>query len=154
MPIKPHHLFLLTALVLASFAFFNWHQGHLIDLQYHDTYFVTNKSAVFGILAFLSLITWSIYSLTHKWLFSKILAWIHVVLSIIAFFVFVYALNRNSYLYALTPSRYYAYRIEGKPAISDFNILLTYIFIAFLLTQVIFILNFILGIVKHLITKK
>jgi len=102
---RPYNLFLLTVvlvLISSSFAF-----EQTIDIHLHDTYFVISMVHFFWTTTILLLIFWALYSLTQRFLFSKILIWIHVVLTIASSILLVTISFTNYQRLTGMPRRYF-----------------------------------------------
>ncbi len=82
---QPYFLFLLTGLVLIIATFFKFEQS--LDFHLHDTYFVVSINYFFGGLAGLFFIAWAIYKLTDKFLWTKKLTWTHVLTTILVLLI-------------------------------------------------------------------
>lgn len=102
----PHHLLLLTAILIYVAGLFS--RSITLDLHLHDTYFVIALKSLTSFLAISLLVGWLIYVLTIKYLYSKKLGWLHILLTILAvlfFFALPFIVN---YFEAIedTPRRY------------------------------------------------
>ena len=147
---RPYNLLLLTGLVLVLSSFLFHNQFKAIDFHLHDTYYVITHPPIFWLLAIFALLVWAIYLATNKILYSKALTWAHVTITILAIGLFLATLFFGESLLNLTPRRYYDF--------SNWNSLNTYttftktvlitIFI-FLLGQILFVVNFIVGLFKR-----
>lgn len=87
---RPYHLLLITATLLFIVSF--WHKNDSIDFHLHDTYFVF--SGVYYVMSLFFLSCWGIYRLTEKFLLTKYLTWLHVIITI------------SILIYCLTPDFY------------------------------------------------
>ncbi|QGW27850.1 hypothetical protein [Phnomibacter ginsenosidimutans] len=81
--ILPHHLLLATAVLLVITATFFSSANSVIDIQMHDTYFIIAHQQLGYILGAFCLMLWVVYLLANRLLFSKLLQWIHLVLTIV-----------------------------------------------------------------------
>ncbi len=105
---RPYNLFLLTALglFLAGLFSFNSLVNIFFQRKYHLFYF-TYYVWIFAALLF---VFWLLYLLTKHFLFSKVLSWTHIFLTLIScltFFVFSLLFKRLSSGLAGMPRYYY-----------------------------------------------
>lgn len=130
---KPYNILLLIALtlVLASFIF---NQGNTtVDIHLHDTYFIIANVQIFWLLAFISLLVWTFYLLTYKKLYSATLAWIHIITTGLTIILLGSILFLSNIKQQIT-----MYQNNRTMAITTTIMVL-------LLVQIIFIVNFLLG---------
>jgi heme/copper-type cytochrome/quinol oxidase subunit 1 len=102
----PHHLFLLTAILIYIAGLFS---GSItLDLHLHDTYLVITLKSLTSFLAISLLVGWLIYVFTIKHLYSKKLSWLHILLTILAVLFFFALPFIADYYEAIeqTPRRY------------------------------------------------
>lgn len=78
---QPYFLFLLTGVILIIATFFTFDQT--IDFSFHDTYFVVAVNYFIWAAAILFFLLWGIYKVTDRFLWTKKLTWIHVSLTIL-----------------------------------------------------------------------
>src|SRR5687767_13087330 len=107
---RPYNLLLLTSLGILIASFFAF--GRTFDIHLHDTYFIIAIAPLFWVTVFLLLIIWSLYLLTKQFLFSKILTWIHIILTVATsvFLVGISFYSNDSYKgLAGMPRRYFDY---------------------------------------------
>ena len=79
--IKPYDLFLVTALGLFVSSFFSFSQT--LDIHLHDTYYVISANYFFWTFALIFFVGWAIYKLTNRFLLTKYLTWVHIILTLI-----------------------------------------------------------------------
>lgn len=140
----PFHLFLITAIILLLLSLFSPDQG--MDLLVHDTYFVIDGQVLYHGAAMNLLLLWAIYFLARKFLFSKILTWIHVLLTLAFTFVWIVPIFRNYWNGATAYADY-----SGLESIQHFNTiayLQLFLALAFVLAQVLFLIHLITGAVR------
>lgn len=115
---RPYQLLLFAAAILLMAAPFMG--GYTIDMHLYDTYYVIAGTHVFMAMAVLLLLLWLIYLLTHRLLFSRWLAWLHVVaacaatLCLAGFLVNFHVLQGAV---GLAPSVCWLYRLATLPSI-------------------------------------
>lgn len=94
----PYHLFgVATLLLLCAIFSSDLKKLGFFDLHLYDTYFIVSTIHLFIYLAILLFVFWMIYVLTSKILLSRILTWLHIVVTIIlaAIIIFIiYAPNK------------------------------------------------------------
>lgn len=78
---QPYFLFLVTGFVLTFSTLFMF--GQSVDFHLHDTYFIVSINYFILALAGLFFISWTIYKLIDRFLWTKILTWTHVLLTIL-----------------------------------------------------------------------
>ncbi|MEO6330832.1 MAG: hypothetical protein ABIO55_17990 [Ginsengibacter sp.] len=144
---RPYNLLLLTAVLILIASFFAFDKT--LDIHLHDTYFIITMAHSFWIIIILLLIFWTLYLLTKRFLFSKILTWLNVIL-IVATSVFLVTISfySNNYYNGLAgmPRRYYDYRSWNNFGFYDNltkGVLVTILLLVLGLS--IFIVNLIMG---------
>ena len=103
---RPYNLLLIATILLLVASLFVLNET--LDIHLHDTYYIIPTAyALWAIVLFLILL-WIIYLVTNRWLFSKSLVWLHVVISTAAsLFIVIYLLNFRGI--AGMPRRYVDY---------------------------------------------
>lgn len=81
---RSYHLLLITALFFGCLATFIIDSGQQLDLHLHDTYFIVAHNHIVMLLALIALLMWILYVLINRFLYSRTLIWIHVVMSILS----------------------------------------------------------------------
>ena len=148
---RPYNLLLLTAVLILIASFFAFDQT--FDIHLHDTMFVIAMTHLFWATIILLLIFWTLYLLTKRFLFSKILTWTHIVLTIAASMILMtISFYSNSFYQELAgmPRRYFD--IDGSETFKWYNILTKGTLIVILLMTLgllIYIINFAVGLLKN-----
>ena len=151
---QPYNLLLLTAVIILIASFFAF-KGSL-DMLLHDTYFVIDLSDIFRTVFFLLLIFWTLYLMTKRILFSKVLTWSHTILLVLTSISLVaIAFYSNYQGKAGMPGQYYDFgswetivQADGLPQ----GIAL--IFLAVILGLLMFIINLTIGVIKRFTGRK
>lgn len=117
-----------------------------IDIHVHDTVLIIAGSHIFGSLGILLLFFGLIYSLVHKILFSKTLAWIHIIATIL-FFIFLIII---SFVESSNVPRRYNY----NPSFYLSNRITVGFSVVAILAQFIFLFNIFAGLIRKLFKSK
>ncbi|HYE54987.1 MAG TPA: hypothetical protein VD996_09100 [Chitinophagaceae bacterium] len=125
---KPYHLLLFAGIVFVLLSFFANNQNNTLDLHLHDTYYIIATMHVLWALAFLALLTWTLYTVTSGFLYSKVLTWAHVGLTLVTLLFLTWAVFFGNVAYSGT---------------------IAVVAIILLLTQLVFFVNFFGGVFKR-----
>ena len=153
---KPYHLLLPTGILFFISGMFRGNTT--IDLHLHDTYFVFPYMLYAWFPATVLIGFWIIYLLTHRFLFSKKLIWIHIILIITACtvpLILPYIPITADHAFAGRPRRYYDY--EGMNKFTLFKTwisLFTVYFILFPMATLVYIVNLLIGMYKVITNKR
>ena len=141
---KPYHLLLISSITLL-----------LVTIRgakhFHDNYFITAHTYVLWGMAGITLIVWLLYGALNKLLFAKWLSWLHIIPTILisaGFVQFIYFSNAHGlagmprfyYNAEISPSTLYHYATVTERTGS--------VVLAFLLVQIIFVVNFVAGVIR------
>jgi len=148
---KPYNLLLLTAILLFIAGLFS---GNFpIDILLHDTYFVLPITYLLWFPSLVLAFFWLLYLLTKRFLFSKVLTWTHIILTItcsVFIHVIPYLSAYSSAGLAGAPRRYYDNGIFNKYKVfSNMNTIILLTFLILVLGQLIYFINLIIGIYKR-----
>jgi heme/copper-type cytochrome/quinol oxidase subunit 1 len=139
---KPYHLLGLFGLIIFLFSFFSNNSGTL-DLHIHDTVFIISIPHILKALAAALLFFWLIYNFTIKILFSKAITWIHIIGTLL-FSFYMAALNYNIQNTSETERNGWT----TFEQIDDANFIISILILFFLVCQLLFIFNIIVGLIK------
>ncbi len=104
---QPYHLLLLAAIAFFLVSFFVVDKDSVTDLHVHDTYFVIAHKHIFWLFAIILLVIWIFYLPVNKLLYSKVLTWIHVVITILTSSLLLFLLFTGDDTANLASRRYY-----------------------------------------------
>lgn len=99
---KPYHLLLYSAILLLLISFLVG--TSVVELHLDDTYLITEMALFMQFSALILLFVWVIYLLTARFLHSKELTWIHVILTIAGTVIFITAIA-SGFTRIVTPDR-------------------------------------------------
>jgi hypothetical protein len=134
--IKPEDLLLLVAFFLLVLAFII---RHTIDVHLHDTYYVIGGGFLFIPFAILLSLYSLVYRLARNAFWSGRLIWIHVLLSILSLLVFFGFILRTRFFEF--SSRHQSWDAQRLTLLSFFS---------FVLTQLIFLINLVGGLINRI----
>ncbi|MDH7462570.1 hypothetical protein QEG73_14835 [Chitinophagaceae bacterium 26-R-25] len=136
---QPFNLLLFAATLLFIASIFI--RDETANLHYNDAYYVLSlKMICLCGVVFLGFF-WFLYRATNNFLYSRILTWLHVVITVAAIFLFLSALQSNN---VNRPSRYID--IVGVDTIDHRYVTSIIILIcAFIIAQFIYMLNILFG---------
>lgn len=146
---KPYNLLLLTGLLFVVSSFILFDQSSTIDIHLHDTYFIVAHKQIFWLLAVLAFIIWIIYLSISSLLYSKTLMWIHIYITIISLIFIGLSLFFDESIFNPTPRSYYDFSDWNSSGVSEaFSKISNVSIIVLLLVQIVFIVNFLLRMLK------
>ena len=148
--LRAHSLILLTGLILVFMSFFAVDKQSTVDIHLHDTYFIIAHIHLFRLLSIIAVIIWILCLLINRFLFSKLLVWTHVIITIVTLLTVAFSLYYIDNILEAGPRRYYD--LSSFTSLNTYNKLSAAVPIAItvlLLGQIIFILNIILGLLKR-----
>lgn len=136
---EPYQVLLLTAVMLFLAALFNRSNSGM-DIQINDTYFVFAVQHFQFALSFLLIATWLVYVVTPKWLYSKMLTWAHIILTLVGCLLIQPVMQGTG-----LPRRYYD--MDSTHTNMLFNP--EFIIAMVMMAQVIYLVNVVLGRLKQ-----
>lgn len=104
---RPFNLLLLTAVLLFLISLGILKKNEVVDIHLHDTYFVIAKGQVFRLLTAVGLVVWALYLFTNALMYSKLLSWIHVIITILTLLLLAGMLLFDDTLINPEPRQYY-----------------------------------------------
>jgi heme/copper-type cytochrome/quinol oxidase subunit 1 len=147
---KPYHLLLITAGVFFLLSFFVMDQYRVTDLHLHDTYFVIAHTHIFWLAAMLLMLIWVLYLLAGKLQWSKMLTWVHVIITVLAFGFWVFLITCGHRMIGEQPRRYYDFSNWNSSAMPDHHVKTLAVVTGILLcVQLVFFINFLGGLFKR-----
>jgi heme/copper-type cytochrome/quinol oxidase subunit 1 len=146
---RPYNLLLLTGLVLLLASFFVLNKNNATAIDLHDTYFVIAHIHSFQLLALVVLIIWTLYLLSNKILYSKVLTWIHTIITAVMLILFAIAVCFSDFLIDSTTQRHSDYTNRSSyNTYETYNTVIAIILSMLFFGQTIFIINLIAGLFK------
>jgi len=146
----PYQVFLFAGLILFIISFLV-DSRNSVDIHLHDTMFVISQNHIFVIFASICFILWILYLITASILPSRALTILHVLVTLSTITLFLIVVSSSLGNYYSNEERYLdesaliSYNYSNRP-----TVLITYSIIIFILAQVLFIINIILGILRRL----
>lgn len=139
---NPFILLVIPAILFFVFSFIPTNET--IDIQLHDSYTVITQSHVFIAIVFILLSILGLYFLFQKFLWSKKLTWLHVLIT--SFFIsFVFYITPTFHFFQpQMPRRYYSYYEFG----ASLDSLICYSALILFFAQFLFLINIIVGIIR------
>jgi hypothetical protein len=141
---QPYILFFYAAILLILVSFLLKNQTVYFHL--HDTYYVIGKKDVLLVFALIVSILWILYLLFRIILYSVMMTWIHVMVSLVAVVIIIVFISIHKY-YDLSGIIKY----RGRPYIREYNSnvqILTYSAILLFVVQIVFLINLMAGLIK------
>lgn len=150
---KPYKLLLWIGVLILLISNLVPNSADAYEIRTHDTYFLISRTQILWVLTFVALFIWQLYVLTHRYLYSQKLTWIHVVITLITilFFLMALLLNKNWLNQALVQHMDIR-KITSFNGDSVFTIVIDLLLKAMILGQCVFVFNLGLG-VKNRMSK-
>jgi len=142
---RPYHLLLFAGILFVLLSFFTG-QNDTTDIHLHDTYLVIGHAQILWFFAFLALLIWFIYTIINRFLYSRTLAWIHIVITLIALSLLAWTVLFKFNAMAGAPRRYEDW--SAFDAYTKFNQVITTFVLIAMFAQLLFLLNFLIGVFK------
>jgi hypothetical protein len=137
--IKPYNILGIAGLLLLAISFFL--PSQMVDVYVHDTYYVMDMPYVFRNLACLLLALFTVSTLIAGKLRSSMLAWFHVILTVVTILTGIVFMYRASVAYRPNFSNWTSFETN--------NNILAVVILTFTLAQLLFIVNLITGAIKY-----
>ena len=143
---KPYDLLLFTAILLWIGSWLP--SDRTLDIHLHDTYYVIAEKHLLWALSVVLLVLWVLYKLLAQVLYSKVLTWLHVLLTVPAFLLIAASVF---------------FQPEARAGYSDwssfdsfqrYNNIISLIIMVCILCQPVVILNVTLGVIGWLRKKR
>ncbi|HEX5024039.1 MAG TPA: hypothetical protein VFV68_02155 [Agriterribacter sp.] len=140
---KPYHALALAALLLILLSLVQGVQR--LDMPLPDAAYVLSYADTLRAMALLLLLFWILYMVTIRILFSSMLVWIHISITLILPAIIVFLFFR----FAAQPVPEAAVEMQLKRN-NPVQIIIPALILALLLTQLSYIVNLILGLMRRM----
>lgn len=144
---KPYNLFLIVALIFSSSVYFFSNKNNSIDIHLHDTYFVIAYTQVIWLLALIAITIWILYVITNKFLYSIKLVWVHTISTIVALTLIAITLWLLKHNNGIT-RQYYDISNNNINTFDGYEKIIGIVLVLLVVVQIVFIVNFIIGLIK------
>lgn len=143
---KPYHLLLTASVVLVLISLLSG--GGSLDIHLTGTQHVLDGIFILRSLAMLLLLNWILYRVTHQFLLTGTLTWLHIIATLIVVTCIVIFVFMKGTVH---PKRYFDYSYTPVHEISRRSMtgIIPAFVILVLLTQLLFIINLFGGILKR-----
>ena len=136
-------MLLLTAIIMLIASAFSLNET--MDIHLYDTYYVVSAAYAFWSIAVLLMILWLVYLFTNRFLFSRMLMWLHVVLTVvISVFLAIFIANFGKL--AGMPRRYID---DGFNAFAQFQQSILVSVFLLVLGMALYVINLLIGLVRR-----
>ena len=135
----PFQLFGITGLLLFAGSFFVPTQS--VDIHLHDTYYVLDSNFITNYMSTLLLLLFTLCFFLRRQLRYMVLQWLHVGLTLLSFLVVIYFVYR-------APVANQSKMMDWSHARSFTNNIAVVALLLFVLAQVLFLVNSMIGIFK------
>ena len=143
--LKPYNFLVVFAIIIFFISFFLTQDT--VDFHLHDTMYVMSLPHIFWLLAILILFFALVYKLTNRFLLSKYLSWIHIILTLLSLLAIL--------LYPIWAYRSHSTFIDGSfERFIAMNRLLSWFAGLFAFAQLLLLINIIAGLIKLQRTKQ
>lgn len=140
---KPYHLFALSAVILIMLSLIPF--NHSMDLQVTGASYTLSYKYTLQGLGMLLLLLWVLHLFTMKILFSEILAWIHIVCTILVISLITYLFFR--FAEEKPPEHQEMISIQGRVSA---RMLAPGLIMLLFLIQAMYLLNLLLGVIRRI----
>jgi len=145
--IRPYNLFLPGGLLLLFVSVFI--HAKTLDINLHDTYFVISMGYLCWIFCVIQILLWGLYKLFTPILFSIQLIWTHILVTILTLDGIVLFSWWAIEFYNPRPRRYIDYTHWDTFKTGQYTReVIVLVLTIFILTQLIFVINIIQGLLK------
>lgn len=140
---KPYHMLALAAVLLIMLSFIPANRP--MDLPVQGASYVLSYSDTLRAIAMLLLLFWILYMITVRFLFSVILIWVHIVITLLLLVLIVFLFFRYAGQNASNEIMELSFQTGLNP-----QMIVPVLIMLLLLTQLSYIINLILGVVRRM----
>ncbi len=140
---KPYHLFALAAVLLIMLSFIP--ANHPMDLPVQGASYVLSYTDTLRAIAMLLLLFWILYMITFRFLFSTVLIWLHIVITLLLLTLIVFLFFRFSVENIPDEIKDLSFQAGLNP-----RMVVPVLIMLLLITQLTYIINLFLGVVRRM----
>lgn len=139
---KPYHLLAVAAVLLIMLSVVP--VNHAMDMPVNGASYALNYVDTLRAIAMLLLLLWILYMITIRVLFSTILIWLHIIFTLLLIMLIIFFFFRFSGQHTVVHAKDLSFQSGVNP------LMMVPVLIMFLLlTQLIYIINLLLGVVRR-----
>jgi hypothetical protein len=140
---KPYHVFALAAVLLIMLSFIP--ANHPMDLPIQGASYMLSYADTLRAIAMLLLLLWILYMITVRFLFSVVLIWAHILITLLLLVLIVFFFFRYSGQNASNEIIELSFQTGHNT-----QMLVPVLIMLLLVTQLSYIINLFLGVVKRM----
>jgi hypothetical protein len=140
---KPYHVFALAAVLLIMLSFIP--ANHPMDLPIQGASYMLSYADTLRAIAMLLLLLWILYMITVRFLFSVVLIWAHILITLLLLVLIVFFFFRYSGQNASNEIIELSFQTGHNT-----QMLVPVLIMLLLVTQLRYIINLFLGVVKRM----
>ena len=140
---KPYHLFALAAVLLIMLSFIP--ANYPMDLPVQGASYILSYADTLRAIAMLLLLFWILYMITFRFLFSTVLIWLHIVITLLLLTLIVFLFFRFSVENIPDEIKDLSFQAGLNP-----RMVVAVLIMLLLITQLTYIINLFLGVVRRM----
>ncbi len=140
---KPYHLFALAAVLLIMLSFIP--ANYPMDLPVQGASYVLSYADTLRSIAMLLLLFWILYMITSRFLFSIVLIWLHIIITLLLLVLIVFLFFRFSDQNIPVEIKELSFQTGLNP-----RMIVPVLIMLLLITQLCYIINLFLGVVRRM----
>jgi heme/copper-type cytochrome/quinol oxidase subunit 1 len=152
---KPYNLLAITGFILVLLSLIVLSENNVVDFHLHDTYFIVAHTHIFWLFAFILFFLWLLYLCINKLLYTKLLTWLHVIITIVSAISFgLIFYFGNIFLGKSIPKYHDLSNWQSSDIFNTTTKSLTIIISILFLVQLFFLANIIFGLFNSILNSK